>query len=385
MEHSQTEKASKINPFRHASFSLWLSWQELNGRKIVFYINVILVALLIAIPVSLDLIGKARKSSVETRIDYIGPSLMLVPVGILSSDLVTAQMKGKTYSASHFDRIHQTLRAYLRNAEPRLTTRLLINGRELPVTGVDFQNVYSYPFRDYSPGNREILLGKVASVNLKKKRGDSLQIQDHSFTVAGIIPTSGGIEDASVFLSLKALQELSGQQDRINEIRLFPQSASAYEHIKSELDEYSDTMNIIDAYRGDTAEKDVDSALHFYQKALYTVAFILIALCIMISTYINLDGRKAEISTVYTLGAAQSVIFQVLTLRTIWITLLGSIIGYALALSVTLNQSDQVPLRFIWSTQSFIEVIFATLCLGMVVTIPFALYSVFKKDLIAHL
>jgi ABC-type antimicrobial peptide transport system permease subunit len=105
----------------------------------------------------------------------------------------------------------------------------------------------------------------------------------------------------------------------------------------------------------------------------------------MISTYINLDGRKAEISTVYTLGAAQSVIFQVLTLRTVWITLLGSIAGYALALSVTLNQSDQVPLRFIWSTQSFIEVIFATLCLGMVVTIPFALYSVFKRDLIAHL
>ena len=385
MEHSQTEKASKINPFRHAPFSLWLSWQELNGRRIVFYINVILVALLIAIPVSLDLIGKARKSSVETRIDYIGPSLMLVPMGILSSDLVTAQMKGKTYSSSYFEKIKQMLGTYLRNAEPRLTTRLLINGRDLPVTGIDFQNVYSYPFRDYSPGNREVLLGKVAALNLKKTRGDDLSIQGHSFTVAGIIPTSGGIEDASVFLSLKALQELSGQLDNINEIRLFPQSASAYEHIKSELDEYSGTLNIIDAYRGDTAEKDVDSALHFYQKALYTVAFILIALCIMISTYINLDGRKAEISTVYTLGAAQSVIFQVLTLRTVWITLLGSIAGYGIALSVTLNQAGQVPLRFIWSTQSFIEVIFATLCLGMIVTIPFALYSVFKKDLIAHL
>jgi ABC-type antimicrobial peptide transport system permease subunit len=385
MEHSQTAKDSKISPFRQTSFSFRLSWQELKGRKIVFYINVILVALLIAIPVSLDLIGKARKSSVETRIDYIGPSLILVPRGILSSDLVTAQMKGKTYSTSLLAKINQRLGSYVRNAEPRLTTRMLINGRKLPVTGINFQKVYSYPFREYATAKREVVLGKVAAEKLILKRGESLLIEGYSFTVAGIIHTTGGIEDASVFLSLQELQELSGQQNRINEIRLFPESASAYEELKLKLDEYSGTVNIIDAYRGDTAEKDVDSTLLVYQRALYTAAFILIALCIMISTYINLDGRKAEISTIYTLGAAQGVIFQILILRTLWITLLGSIAGYGVALSLTLNQAGQVPLRFIWSTQSFLEVVLATMCLGMVVTIPFAFYSVFKRDLIAHL
>jgi ABC-type antimicrobial peptide transport system permease subunit len=370
---------------RTAHFGLWLSWQELKGRKVILAINVILIALLISLPVSLDLIGKAKKSSIEKRVDYIGPSLILVPRGILSSDLVTAQMKGKTYPASAFSTIKRDLSSHLRNAEARLTARVLIDGKDMPAAGIDFQHVYSYPFTKYSISGNEVLLGEIASKKLKKGRDDTLRIKSQTFTVAGIIPTTGGIEDVSVFLSLSVLQKLTSLEDRINEIRLFPFSASSYEQLKLYLKKYAGQLNLIDAYRGDTAELDIDRTLLGYQKALYTVAFVLIALCIMISTYINLDGRKEEISTVYTLGAKQGGIFQILTYRTIWITLLGSVTGQFIALLVTAIQDYQVPLRFIWSTASFIKISFGTVCFGVVVTIPFALYSVYKRDLIAHL
>ncbi len=366
-------------------FSLWLSWQELKGRQVIFYINVILVALLIALPVSLDLMGNARKSTVKNRVDYIGPSLILVPQGILSSDLVTAQLKDRTFHSENLHSLKSDLSAYLRFAEGRLTVRLLLDKRDTPVTGIDFQNVYSHPFRQYSIKSNEVLLGNVTAKKFSKDRGDTLWIQSESFNVAGIIPTTGGIEDASVFMSLPVLQGMTGHDGLINEIRLFPESSASYEKLKNLLNKYTGELNIIDAYRGDTAEKDIDSALVNYQKALYTVAFILIALCIMISTYINLDMRKAEVSTVYTLGANQGVIFQMLTFRTIWITLLGSMGGYIISLIITVVRTDNVPIRFIWSTGSFIEVILATIALGVLVTIPFAFYSVYKRDPIAQL
>jgi ABC-type antimicrobial peptide transport system permease subunit len=376
-------------------FSLWLSWQELNGRRIIFFINVILVALLIALPVSLDLVGKARKTSVGTRIDYLGPSLILVPEGILSSDLVTARLKGRTFSTSTFDTVKRDLSPYLRSAEARLTERLLIDGRDMPVTGIDFQNDYSYPFTKYSPGNNEVLLGNAAADKLQKYMGDRVSIESEMFTIAGILPTSGEIDDVSVFISLGVLQRLTQKEGRINEIRLFPESASSYEELKKYIDARRatpdvrrstfDGLNLIDAYRGDTAEKGVDSTLNNYRKALYTVAFILIAICIMISTYINLDGRKAEVSTVYTLGADKGIIFQILTLRTIWITLLGSFAGQILALAIAALQDLQVPLRLIWSAGSFIEVMLVTVFLGVLITIPFAFYSVYKRDMVEQL
>lgn len=374
---------------RTTKFSLWLSWQELNGRRVIFYINVILVALLIALPVSVDLMGNARKSTVKNRVDYIGPSLIMVPNGIMSSDLVTAQLKGKSFSADSLETIQRQYSSYLRFAESRLTERLSVGGRDIPVTGIDFNNVYSHPFRQYSIGSKEVLLGNVAAKKLRKDRGDNLFIQSESFNVAGIIPTTGGIEDASVFLSLSVLQNMIGHEGLINEIRLFPESSSSYEKLKLLLKDVesrsTNKLSLIDAYRGDTAEKEIDSALINYQKALYTVAFVLIALCIMISTYINLDMRKAEVLTVYTLGAKQRIIFQMLTFRTIWITLLGSIAGYIISLIITVVRSDNVPIRFIWSTGSFIEVILVTIVLGVFVTIPFAFYSVYKRDLVAQL
>jgi ABC-type antimicrobial peptide transport system permease subunit len=385
MENSATDPVSKDTSYKSAPFGLWLSWQELNGRKVIFFINVILIALLIALPVSLDLIGKARKSSVGTRVDYIGPSLMLVPKGILSSDLVTAKLKGKTFSYSNLEVLQRELSRFIRNAEARLTTRLPVKNKNMPVTGMDFQNVYSYPFTKYPVSENEILLGTVAAEKLQIRKNDTLNIHSRTFTVAGIIPTSGGIEDVSLFISLPVLQELAGLDGRINEIRLFPKSAASYDELKLYLNKYTGKLNIIDAYRGETAEKTIDTTLFNYQKALYTVAFILIALCIMISTYINLDGRKAEVSTVYTLGATQGIIFQILTLRTVWITLLGSLIGQFIALSVIAIKDYGVPLRLILSGRSFFEVVLGTVFLGVLVTIPFAIYSVYKRNLIAHL
>jgi len=385
MENSQTEPINKKTSPWSASFGLWLSWQELNGRKMVFAINVILIALFIALPVSLDLMGNARKSSIGSRIDYIGPSLILVPEGIMSSDLVKAELKGSSFSSSIFYNIQRALSTYLRNAEARLTERLVIDGREMPVVGIDFQDVYSYPFTGYSIGNDEVLLGDIAAEKLHKGKDDTLIIGAHTFTVAGIIPTAGGIDDVSVFLPLAVLQTLAKQEGRINEIRLFPRSVSSYEQLKLYLREKPGGLNMIDLYRGDTAEKDIDSTLLGFQKALYAVAFILIALCIMISTYINLDGRKSEVSTVYTLGATQGFIFQILILRTIWITVLGSFIGQFIALLVTTIQDHNVPLSFIWSTGSFVEVVLGTVSLGVFVTIPFAVYSLYKRDLISYL
>ena len=367
------------------NFSLWLSWRELTGRKAVFLINVILVALLVALPVSLDLMGNAKKSSVENRIDYIGPSLILVPKGLISSDLVTANFNGQDYSSTLFDTIKQQFSSYLRNAEPRLTEKLTVDNRMMPVAGIEFATVYSYPFSQYSIQDNQVLLGKVASEKLGKNMNDTIRINSGMFTVAGIIPTTGGIEDASAFLQLSVLQNITGNAGRINEIRLFPGSLSSYEQLKSLLKDYNNRFNIIDAYRGDTAEKEVDSTLGSYQKALYTIAFILISFCILISTYINLDSRKSEISTVYTLGTAQSIILKILTFRTVWITLLGSVAGQVIALIVTVMQADQVPFRFIWSAGPFIEVIIGTVLLGMLITVPFAFYSVYKRDIISHL
>ena len=118
MEHLTTDQDKKH--FLYViTFGLWLSWQELNGRRIVFFINLILIAFFVSLAVNVDLMGKARKSSVQNKIDYMGPSLSLVPDGITSADLVRAQLKGRSFPHETYYYLNRDMSSLLRGSEAR--------------------------------------------------------------------------------------------------------------------------------------------------------------------------------------------------------------------------------------------------------------------------
>jgi len=364
----QTESAVVSFPF-----SLWLSWRELGGRKWAFIINVLLISLLVCFAVTIELMGRARQDSVDDRIDYIGPSLSLVPKGVSSAELVSAEMRGLTFT--------NELLQFVRN----LITKMPIGDGTVPIIGVDFSHARSYPFSLYSPGTDQVLLGTLLAKKLGLKPNDTMMVAGKEFTVQAVLETSGGIDDLSLFMALHELQDLTRNWGLINEIRLFPLKASALNALLGDLRSHYSQLEVIDSNRGTIAEQEIDSTLISYQKVIYAAAFFLLALCIMISTYINLDSRKIEVSTIYTLGVPRKVILMVLGLRTFWITLPGALIGYTGALIVTLLQAQKVSPISIWSWASFGLVTTGTVLLGLLVTAPFTLYSVFRKDLTAYL
>jgi ABC-type lipoprotein release transport system permease subunit len=385
MEHSRTEPVTEKRFLSSVKFGLWLSWQELSGRRTIFFINLALIALLVSLAVTVDFMGRARLSSVQHKIDYMGPSLSIVPKGIRSSDLVRAQLKGKAYADKVYRDIIQDMSHLLRDSEKRLIMNVSVEKRKSPVIGIAFKDVNTYPFSQFSLSGDEVLIGAIIASKLQRQKGDEILINSRMFTVAGIIETAGGIDDLSVFMSLSVLQAITGKEGLINETRLYPRSAASFEELKKMLNKNYMQIDVVDSYRGEVAEKDIDTTLGNYQLVIYGAAFTLIALCIIIGTYLNIEGRKSEISTIYTLGATKGIIFLVLTFRAVWIALMGSVIGQLLALFITLLQDYHASLNNIWSWKSFAFVVFGTLILGLSVTTPFTIYSVFRRNLVSHL
>ena len=379
MENSSKGQASDV------LLGLWLSWRELSGHRAVLAFNVAIIALLIAIPVTLDLMGKARRASVQARADYMGPSLSLVPQGMNSYELSTGQMRGRTFSADVPATVANDFAALLKAAEPRLIMQIQVAGKGFTAMGIDFGNVHSFPLTEHSIGQGEVLLGRVAADKLDVIPGDTVVVGTREFVVRGIIATTGAIEDASVFMPLRTLQELAGLPEQINEVRLFTRSSAPLQELKRLLRKNYSHLGVVDSYRGDVVEKDIGNTLGSYHRAVFLAAFALIALCVMISAYINLDGRKAEISTLYTLGARQGIVFAVLSIRTVWLAILGSAAGHLMGLVALLLQQGRAPVLHLLSLQSFVWVTAGTAALGLAVTVPFALYSVFRRDLLADL
>lgn len=376
-------------PVKRASGSIrigfWLSWQELNGRRSVFVINVILIALLVSFAVTIDLMGRAKENTVDDRIDYIGPSLSLVPEGMTSSDLFTANLKGRVFSHDVFRFLRNDFSSLLRGSEERLILRLPAGTGTVPVIGMDFRKAHSYPFFRYSLKRGEIITGSLYARKHGIRRSDPLKVGGRKFQVVDVLATAGGIDDLSVFIPLDELQELTGNNGLINEIRLFPTTASSLDTLYKELSMHYPRLAVIDTNRGAVAESEIDSTLHAYQKGIYGAAFLLMALCIMISTYMNLEGRKAEMSTLFTLGVSRRLIFLVLNLRTLWIILAGFILGYVAALIVTVTQGRNISIASVWSWTSFCIVASGAVLLGVLVTMPFALHSVYRRELTGYL
>ena len=67
---------------------------------------------------------------------------------------------------------------------------------------------------------RAVVLGKTAAEVLAKKVGDTLQLETEELAVVGIVDGGAVVEDGSVILSLPLLQEITGNQGKINIIDL---------------------------------------------------------------------------------------------------------------------------------------------------------------------
>ncbi|MDB6120824.1 MAG: hypothetical protein JWO08_4605 [Verrucomicrobiaceae bacterium] len=74
-----------------------------------------------------------------------------------------------------------------------------------------------------------VILGRTAAEVLSKKIGDPIQIETRELTVAGIIDGGAIVEDGSVILSLPLLQEITGNQGKINiiDVRVTPGTTEA--------------------------------------------------------------------------------------------------------------------------------------------------------------
>jgi putative ABC transport system permease protein len=76
----------------------------------------------------------------------------------------------------------------------------------------EFQSLQLLSGRPFRDGQPEVMLGDLLAGNLKKKSGDTLEIQGSPFTVVAIYHGGSALETGAVILPLDQLQQLSSLQ-----------------------------------------------------------------------------------------------------------------------------------------------------------------------------
>ncbi|HTY82984.1 MAG TPA: ABC transporter permease [Silvibacterium sp.] len=84
----------------------------------------------------------------------------------------------------------------------------------------EFQSLKLLAGRPFRDGHAEVMLGDLLAEDLKKKPGDTLEIQGSPFTVVAIYHSGSGLEAGAVIMPLDQLQQLSSMQGKVSTIHV---------------------------------------------------------------------------------------------------------------------------------------------------------------------
>ena len=179
---------------------------------------------------------------------------------------------------------------------------------------------------------KAVVLGRLAAEVLKKKVGDTVQIETEELTVVGIVDGQAMVENGTIFLSLDVMQEVTGNPGKINfvDIRVPPNSP------KSEIDLLcKDIKTIFPAGRAMIASEVVGTSQGFRvaQAMSWSTALLAIivgVLGVMNTMLMTVFERTHEIGILLAVGWKRRRIVYMVLCESALLGLLGGFTGVAL-------------------------------------------------------
>lgn len=188
-------------------------------------------------------------------------------------------------------------------------------------------------FRDGQP---EVMLGDLLAQDLKKKSGDTLEIQGTQFKVAGVYHSPSSLEADAVIMPLDQLQLLSSVEGKVStiDVRLKPapqgESWDHYvERAKAEIEAALPGLRAVPAAERASDNQFVKLA-HASAWGTSSLALLIGILGIANTMVMSVFERTQEIGTLRALGWKRRQILALIELESAALGLAGGIVGIVL-------------------------------------------------------
>jgi putative ABC transport system permease protein len=176
---------------------------------------------------------------------------------------------------------------------------------------------------------RAILLGTTAADILKKKVGDTVQIETEELAVVGIVNGGAFVENSSIILSLPMLQQITGNHDQISaiDVRVTPGVNDA--GIRSLCAEMS---RLIPEARAEPAGQHIANSegyrvINGMSWGTSLLAILVGVLGVTNTMLMSVFERKQEIAILLALGWKRSRIVRMILWESLMLGFFGGIIG----------------------------------------------------------
>ena len=189
-----------------------------------------------------------------------------------------------------------------------------------------------------------VVLGETAAQMLKKKVGDTLQLEVEELTVVGIVDGGAVVENGSIILALPLLQAITGNEGRINIIDIRVETGLT----EAEIEQLCNEINrVIPEARAVVAGQHIRDSqafrvIHAMSWGTSLLAVLVGVLGVMNTMLMTVFERKQEISVLLAIGWRQSRIVRMILWESALLGLFGGIVGVLLGM-VGVKLLQQTP------------------------------------------
>jgi ABC-type antimicrobial peptide transport system permease subunit len=182
-------------------------------------------------------------------------------------------------------------------------------------------------------GARQVLLGKVAARNFKKKIGDNYKIQEVSFRVVGIYETGQNIEEMGAVIALQEAQEIFKKPRQVTYYQIQVQRPEVTNQVIAEIEKRfpklaaSRSSNFMD----DQQETQMLRAMGSFIGALAVIAGGLVMMNTMLMSVFE---RTREIGTLRALGWRRRRVVGMIVRESLLLSFLSGLAGIVLGVGL---------------------------------------------------
>lgn len=349
--------------------ALWLAARELAGRRRRVALAASVIGALAASVVSIELVALAREEAVAAQIDAMGPALTIVPRGTTAGALERYDIAGGLPPGTEA-KVREALGRDLRSIERRLAVHRDVAGTRTLVVGVERGQG-----SDAAPGAGRAEVGSELARRLPDP--SSVMADGRPISVAGVLPSTGSVEDLALFVPMDTARALAGV-DGVNVLRVFLRARVSSGEAEARLASAAVGAAVVRTDRGEVADRDTHASLARHRGVAYAVTAIVAVLCLVIAAHLDASERRVELATLTAIGASRWTVLGALVSRSAIVAGAGAACGI---LGGALLASSQDPgvlalLAGAWSLGGL--TIGAALVIGIIAAMPTAFASTLR-------
>jgi len=227
-----------------------------------------------------------------------------------------------------------------------------------------------------------VVLGRTAAEVLNKKPGDPLQIETIELTVVGIVDGGAVVENGSAILSLPVLQEIMGEQGRVNviDVRVVPGLSEAdLKEVCSEIIRLAPDVTAVAAseHLSNSQSFRMVKAMSWGTSLLAVLVGVLGVMNTMLMTVFE---RKQEISVLLALGWRPGLIVRMILLESALLGFLGGIAGVMIGVGGIRILQNTAAIRGLLEPDLRAGLLLTSVAIAVIVGVVSGLYPAWRSS-----